>query len=558
MARFSRRSFLASGALAAGAAAFSPGMLRDALAAPAMAGPGPYGPLQPPDANALMLPAGFSSRRIARRLEPVPGTAYSFPIFPDGQATYPTLEGGWILVTNSESPSATGGGASGIRFAPDGTITDAFRILAGTNINCAGGPTPWGTWLSCEEIPRGMVWECDPAGVLTAEPRPALGLFNHEAAAVDPAGKRLYLTEDESDGGFYRFTPASYPSLDSGLLEVAVVDGGGGVTWRPVPDPTAAGPTPTRQQVPEMTRFNGGEGIWHDRGFLYFTTKGDKRVWAYRPATATLEIVFDRALAMDSSLDAVDNVTVSSAGEIFVCEDGGNMEIGLITPQRSVSPFLRFVGPDHEASGEVCGAAFDPSGTRLYCTSQRAFPASPPIGPIPPASGAVFEVRGPFQRGAAGPPNFPAGELRPSGPLNIGDDRNVSRLRVIVPKRVRRGPILRRGIPVTIEASEASTVSLLLTTANLAAKRDEAGLSRPRTIRLSRIRATKLDAGRPRRFRLRFGRRARVRLRRRRRALTARLIVTAVDQAGNRRSVVRIVRVGSAARARARARRRAR
>jgi hypothetical protein len=552
MDRISRRRFLATGALAAGSVALAPGMLRDALAAPATSGPSPYGPLGPPDANSLMLPAGFTSRRIARRLEPVPGTAYTFPIFPDGQATYPTRDGGWILVTNSESPSVAGGGASGIRFAPGGETSDAFRVLGGTNINCAGGPTPWGTWLSCEETPRGMVWECDPAGVIAAEPRPALGLFNHEAAAVDPSGRRLYLTEDETDGGFYRFTPTAYPGLDLGLLEVAVVDASGQVSWRAVPDPLAAGPTATRHQVPEMTRFAGGEGIWYDNGFLYFTTKGDKRVWAYEPAQGRLQIIFDRAQAGDSALDAVDNVTVSSAGEIFVCEDGGNMEIGLITPERSVSPFLRFVGPEHDGS-EVCGAAFDPSGTRLYFTSQRAFPASPPIGPIPAAAGAVFEVRGPFRRGIAGPLNFPAGELRPNGPLNAGDDRRPPRLAVSVPKRVRRRPILRRGLPVSVRASEASSVSLLLTTANLSKKRDKVGLDRPRTIRLSRIRATGLEAGRARRFRMRFGRRARGRLRRRRKPLAARLIVTAVDRAGNRRSVVRTVRVGRAGRAGARA-----
>jgi len=384
MTLISRRRFLASGALAAGTMTFGPGLLREALAAPATAGASPYGPLLPPDANDLMLPPGFGSRLIARRLESVPGTSYSFPIFPDGQATFPTLDKGWILVTNSESPSASGGGASAIRFGADGGIASAYRILGGTNINCAGGPTPWGTWLSCEEIQRGLVWECDPAGVLGAEPRPALGLFNHEAAAVDPVARRLYLTEDEPDGGFYRFTPASYPDLNSGLLEVAVVDSAGMVTWRTVPDPMAAGPTPTRQQVPEMTEFQGGEGLWHDRGVLYFTTKGDKKVWAYEPARGRLEVLFDRAQAMDSALDAVDNVTVSSAGEIFVCEDGGNLEIGLITPQRAVSPFLRFAGPNHEGS-EVCGAAFDPSGTRLYLTSQRGFPAGPQVGPVPPS-----------------------------------------------------------------------------------------------------------------------------------------------------------------------------
>lgn len=149
---------------------------------------------------------------------------------------------------------------------------------------------------------------------------------------------------------------------------------------------------------------------------MYFTTKGDKRLWAYDARIGALEVVFDHALAPDSSLDAVDNVTVSAAGEIFVCEDGGNMEIGLITPEREVSPFLRFTGPAHPVSGEykseVCGVVFDPSGTRMYCTSQRAHPVTSSA----PGPGAVDEISGPFRRpaGAAGADPFgpPAGEQR--------------------------------------------------------------------------------------------------------------------------------------------------
>ena len=419
-----RRRFLTAGALAAGSAAFGPALLRDALAAPAVAGPGPYGPLGAPDANDLMLPAGFSSRLIARRLELVPSTAYRFPIFPDGQATYRTADGGWILVTNSESLAFTESGASGIRFAPDGTIRAAYPILRGTNANCAGGPTPWGTWLSCEEYDRGLVWECDPAGVLPAEPRPALGVFNHEAAAVDPVGERVYLTEDEPDGRLYRFTPAGYPDLTAGLLEVALVSGES-VSWVAVPDPGAVS-APTREQVPESTPFAGGEGLWYARGLVYFTTKGDKRVWAYEPARERLEILYDDDSAPGSALNAVDNVTVSDAGEVFVCEDGGNMEIGLISPERVVSPFLRFAGTDHPGS-EICGAAFDPSGTRLYLTSQRAFPIAltPPGSLFPAPGGAVYEVSGPFRRPSAADQNLtpkplPAGEQRPRGPLNPG------------------------------------------------------------------------------------------------------------------------------------------
>ena len=116
MDRISRRQLIVSGALAAGALAGSPRLLREALAAPARAGASPYGALGAPDANGLMLPPGFSSREIARGLSQV--TGYPWPIFPDGQATFSTADGGWILVTNSESLAPTGAGTSAIRFRP--------------------------------------------------------------------------------------------------------------------------------------------------------------------------------------------------------------------------------------------------------------------------------------------------------------------------------------------------------------------------------------------------------------------------------------------------------
>jgi uncharacterized protein len=541
MDRISRRQLIVSGALAAGALAGSPRLLREALAAPARAGASPYGALGPPDANGLMLPPGFSSREIARGLSQV--TGYPWPVFPDGQATFSTLDGGWILVTNSESLAPAGAGTSAIRFRPDGSVAAAYRILGGTNSNCAGGPTPWGTWLSCEEHDAGLVWECDPAGKLAAVARPALGVFNHEAAAVEPSGRQLYLTEDKPDGGFYRFTPAAYPDLSEGLLEVAVVAADGHVSWREVPDPTPAPvQTPTRKQVAEMTPFNGGEGIWHDGGVLYFTTKGDTRLWAYDSRTGTLEIVFDRATALDSSLDAVDNVTVSAAGEIFVCEDGGNMEIGLITPEREVSPFLRFTGPAHPVEGafksEVCGVVFDPSGTRMYCTSQRAHPLSPGA----PGPGAVYEISGPFREsptpGAGSQFGPPAGERR-SGPLRNGDGE----LRVTARRRIGRRALLRRGLEIEVRAPAGARVAAVLDSSDLLRSSGPNGTTeRPRTVVLARRRFRGLD--RPRRPRLRLGPAARRRLRRRRRRpLTARLLVTARLPSGRRLSAVRRIRV---------------
>jgi secreted PhoX family phosphatase len=543
MSRISRRKLIVSGALAAGALAGSPRLLRETLAAPARAGVGPYGPLGPPDANGLMLPPGFRSREIARGLSNVAG--YPWPVFPDGQATFETADGGWILVTNSESLAPTGAGTSAIRFRPDGALARAYRILAGTNANCAGGPTPWGTWLSCEEHASGLAWECDPAGVLPAQPRPALGVFSHEAAAVEPAGGHVYLTEDEPDGGLYRFTPTAYPSLAEGLLEVAVVAADGTVTWREVPNPTPTPfETPTRRQVPEMTRFDGGEGIWHDGGILYFTTKGDKRVWAYDAGAATLEVVYDHALAPDASLDAVDNVTVSAAGEIFVCEDGGNMEIGLITPEREVSPFLRFTGPAHPVEGEykseVCGVVFDPSGTRMYCTSQRAHPQSASA----PGPGAVYEISGPFLQPPGGARRSPFG--RPAGERTRREQAVLTKpggeLDVSVRPRIGRRTLLRSGLEARVRAPVGAQVSVRLDTADLLRIAGPDGTTdRPRTVMLGARRFRGLR--RTRRPRLRLGPSARRRLLRHRKPLTARLLVAARLPDGRRLSAVRHVRV---------------
>jgi secreted PhoX family phosphatase len=345
------------------------------------------GPLGAADADGVRLPEGFSARIVARSGEPVLPGGYEWHAWPDGGATFATRDGGWIYVSNSELPLV--GGVGALRFDADGELIDAYRILEATSINCAGGPTPWGTWLSCEESELGRVFETDPWGEVEAVERPALGRFKHEAATVDPNLGCVYLSEDQSDGRFYRFEShgvdaQGHISLTDGELQVAVVDEAGGVTWVPVPDPLAE-ETPTRLQVPEATVFDGGEGIWWFEGTVYLSTKGDNRVWAYDTTTATLGIVYDRATTPDpDALYGVDNLTVSGCGDVLVAEDGGQMRIVAVMPNGDVKPLVQIEG---QPDSEITGPAFDPSGTRLYFSSQRA------TGVL---GGITYEITGPF------------------------------------------------------------------------------------------------------------------------------------------------------------------
>lgn len=183
------------------------------------------GPLQLSDKNGVRLPKGFTSRIVAVSGQNLFG--YRWHSAPDGGATFTTDDEGWVYVSNSEIDKKMGG-AGALRFNSEGQLISAYSILKNTSRNCSGGTTPWQTWLSCEEIERGYVWECDPLGKNKAQARPELGCFRHEAIAFDVNSNKLYLTEDEPDGCLYRFTPyeimdSGYVSLDEGFLEVAEV-----------------------------------------------------------------------------------------------------------------------------------------------------------------------------------------------------------------------------------------------------------------------------------------------------------------------------------------------
>ncbi len=380
---------MAAGGVAAVAlgAAFWDDLFGSASSAQLRPGPG-YGPRRPPNELGLRLPEGFSSRMVAQGGKRVAGTDYRWHEASDGSATFPAGDGGFILVSNSE---ALQGGASAIRFDRRGRVADAYRILDGTSQNCSGGGTPWGTWLSCEEVESGVVWECDPTGRRKPVSHPAMGVFKHEAAAVDPRERRVYLTEDLIDGRFYRFTPERWPDLSAGLLELATVASGGAVTWTEVPDP-AARRTAIRRQLPGSTALKRGEGIWRDGRTVYVATTADDRVHAYDIARERMLVIYDGLASRSAPLLRVDQLTANRAGEVFVCEDISTEEIdiGVIDRSRRVSRFLSATGPLHENS-ELTGVTFDPRGSRMYFSSQRAGGSDGLAGP-----GSIYEISGPF------------------------------------------------------------------------------------------------------------------------------------------------------------------
>jgi secreted PhoX family phosphatase len=386
-----------------------------------------YGALVPDPQGVLDLPQGFSYRVISR-LGDAMNDGGTVPDNADGMGAF-ALPGGKIaLVRNHElMPDQDGGGAVGPAYdtvarslipLPGGTtnvVLDArtltverqFRSLAGTIRNCAGGITPWGTWLTCEEntsradgrINRdhGYVFEVPAAATAQVNPAPlvALGRFNHEAAAVDPATGIVYQTEDRGDGLLYRFTPKVPGRLaEGGKLQALAVDGLAdsrnhdgvtfapgawrGVRWVDLDHPEAPDDDLRRRGAAAgALLFARGEGIHMGEGELYFAcTSGGaaklgqvfRLVPGRRGKADRLQLFFE-----STSVDQFnygDNLTVAPSGHLIVCEDQytdvvDNYLRG-ITPQGNAYPFGRL-----RLQTELAGACYSPDGKVLFVNAYR-------------------------------------------------------------------------------------------------------------------------------------------------------------------------------------------
>jgi secreted PhoX family phosphatase len=481
-----RRQFLRNALQAAGALAAVPAMqslrLLDANGrAQAAPGRGGYGPLvAAPDlrdgVHRLSLPEGFEYRSFS----PAGALMSDFnrvPLAHDGMGVFNTSDGRFRLVRNHEDRNGPGLGTTAIDHnaydarGGGGTTTlivnpftrqleRDFVSLSGTIVNCAGGVTPWESWITCEETNAGpnSGWlkqhgycfdvPAGANGTVPAVALPDMGRFSHEAMAVDPNTWIVYETEDNggsfqgSSGtsGFYRFIANQPGNLVAGgrLQMLAIVDRPNydarrdqqtgvslPVTWVDIDNPNPAGTSSTAVFAQGWTkggaRFRRLEGCWWGNGAVYFadTSGGNAArgtIWEYRPDNhgGTLTLIFESSGAHE--LDFPDNLAVSPQGSLLLCEDGdGDQYLRGVTLGGEIFDFGKNIQNDYEWAGATFAEAdpawndrkirgnHKPLGNRwdrvtLFVNRQGATGGANP----PPAGeeGLTFAIWGPWGDGA--------------------------------------------------------------------------------------------------------------------------------------------------------------
>lgn len=421
-----------------------------------------YGPLSPKTdlstgLKLLALPDGFEylsfgwTGQIMDDRRPTPTNH-------DGMAVCAGRDGIIALVRNHELTAGEGprcfveggmydqneiGGTTSLLFDPDrGRLVKSYTSLGGTIRNCAGGRTPWGSWLSCEETFRswsdrpgrlnhGYIFEVPAFGISNGRPIRSAGRFSHEAVAVDPRTGNLYETEDEYESAIYKYVPpggsGSAGSLrDGGALFAMVVDGearkdmSGGfdlgdrfeVSWQRVEDPEAK-EARAFDSASHAAVFSRGEGCWEEGGLIYFvSTNGGAeklgQVWRYDPNTETLMLLYE---ARDEHvLDGPDNLTVTPRGGIVLCEDGRSRPMRLVglTVAGAAFTFAENRIDLKRGDIDVIDAAFPGAAANLWYEAEGDFSGEEWAGATCHGDwlfanvqrpGVTFAIRGPWGTG---------------------------------------------------------------------------------------------------------------------------------------------------------------
>jgi uncharacterized protein len=407
-----------------------------------------YGPLYPAKDHTtglelIQLPRGFEYLTYGWTGDQM-SDGTPTPSAHDGMAAFRRRDGKLAIVRNHERGSfdgaftepaynpAAGGGTTTLVFDADrGKFLSSRASLSGTIRNCAGGPTPWGSWLTCEETTvvgadgtrHGYVFEVPHNGEGDPRALRGMGRYSHEALAIDPRTGYVYLTEDDTPAGLYRYVPRDRHDLHAGgELQMMVIetddgssyttytDGTGtqySTSWVTIPNPDYA-PGETRPalqgQALGAAVFRRLEGAWWGNERIYVVSTsggpaGQGQVFAYDPRHERMRVLFASPDA--AVLNNPDNICVSPRGGIVLCEDGSEGEyLHGLTTDGEIFPFAlnqavvpeggvpgKSVPPGDYSGSEWCGSTFEPrNGGWLFANLQ--------------SPGITFAITGPWRKGS--------------------------------------------------------------------------------------------------------------------------------------------------------------